>query len=148
MPTNRGRRTRGKTTGAGGITEADYYYFAWGPFFDAENYETGKTKTGLKAFWKKHREAILDRYFRDGRHAGQRPWPIIEWELEPKHPRLKVGTQEYWGPWQKGGQPKKPEILDVMETDEEYLERLGLLEGWEITALKRGKKGGTTDERT
>jgi hypothetical protein len=126
-------------TVAGGITEVDYVYFTWGPFFDAENYEEGKTKAELKSFWKKNRMAIMDRYFRDRRHAGQRPWPVFEWDLEPEYPRLKVGTKEWWGPWENGGMPKKPNISDVMETDEDYLARLGLLEPWEVEAKNANK---------
>lgn len=115
---------------AGGITEADFIYFTCGSFFDAEDYEVGKTKEELKAFWKKHREAILERYFSDRRHAGQRPWPFWEWEMPEE--RRKVGTQEYWGCWGKDGPPKKAKILDVFESDEAYLKRLGLLEEWEL----------------
>jgi len=133
MPTTRRRLPRGRMS-AGGITETDFIYFTWGSFFDAEDYEQGKTKDELKAFWKKHRAAILERYCFGGRHAGQRPWPFWEWEMP--EPRLKVGTQEYWGPWTKNGPPKKAEILDVMEDDEAYLKRVGLLEEWELKKLK------------
>jgi len=117
-------------TAAGGITEADYIYFTWGDFFCAESYEEGKTKSELKSFWKKNRAAILDRYFAEGRHSGQRPWPFWEWEMP--EPRLKVGTVEHWPPWGKDGPPKKPEIHDVYEEDFDYLKRLGLLEPWEM----------------
>lgn len=136
MPTNRKRTSRTRT--GLGITESDYLYYTWGTFFEAENYEEGKTKAELKAFWEKHRQAILARYFAEGRHPGQRPWPVWKWELT--EPRLKVGTEEFWGGWTKNGPPAAPEIFDVMESDEEYLERLGLLEEWEKDALKKGKK--------
>lgn len=133
MPTTR-RRLNRTLRNADGISEADYVYFTWGDFFEAQGYKEGKAEAELKTFWRAHRQAIMDRYFREGRHAGQRPWPFWEWEMP--EPRLKVGTHEYWGPWTKDGPPKEPEILDVFEDDEVYLRRVGLLENWELEKLK------------
>ena len=93
MPTTRVKRTRGRAIGAGGITEIDYTYFTFGAFFDAEDYELGKTKEDLKAFWNKHRQAIMDRYLEENRlkgngWEGRRPWPFFEWDMT--EPRLPV----------------------------------------------------------
>ncbi len=50
-----------------------------GPFFEAEDYEAGKTEEELKAFWFKHRAAILTRYQAE---EGGNPWPVEKWEGE------------------------------------------------------------------
>lgn len=126
MPTTRTKKTRGRVTEAGGITYADYIYFTSGPFFDAENYEQGKTKADLVKFWKTHRETILARYFTEQRNPGQRPWPMWEWELTK--PRLiteanKFTSMRVWD--------RQRKVYDFVETDFDYLKRLGLLEPWE-----------------
>lgn len=86
MPSNRTRRTRNRATWAGGITEADYIYFTWGDFFEAEGYTEGKTEAELKAFWHEHKEAIMARFYQDekqrpdalaGRKMGGRECPPI-----------------------------------------------------------------------
>lgn len=128
MPTNRGRRKRTQST-SGGITEADYIYFTCGAFFDAENYGDGKTQDELRAFWKTHRAAIMQRYLAQEKsrlHLGHRPWPIWEWEL--MEPRLKTAAREYTSVKVWNRQAK---VYDWVETDIEYLARLGLLEPWE-----------------
>jgi len=79
MATNRTRRTR--TQGKrGGISEADYIYFSAGPFFEAENYEDGKSEEELRAFWLEHREAIIERHHHEYPHHGD-PWPVEKWEV-------------------------------------------------------------------
>jgi hypothetical protein len=80
MPTNRTRRTRDRA-GAGGITEADYIYFTWGDFFEAEGYADGKTEEELKAFWLKHRAAIMARYEAED-HQEPDPWPVEKWGVK------------------------------------------------------------------
>lgn len=135
MPTTRKRTSRAQK-GSGGITEVDYLYFSSGPFFDAEDYEKGKTENELKAFWKKHRALILDRYLKEMRlkgWKGSRPWPV--WEFDLTEQRLRTEPKEFdsqrvWDR-QRG-------VFDWVETDFEYLERLGLLEPWEIEAIQKG----------
>ena len=108
MPTNSKRQARGRVSSAG-ITKSDYIYFSSGDFFEAENYAEGKTEEELKAFWNKHRHAIIERYLEEERlrgHKGSRPWAFWQWDqTEPRLP---------------------------LETDYAYLKRLGLLESWEI----------------
>lgn len=79
MPTTR-RRTSRLQVSTAGLTEADYTYFTFGDFFEAEGYEDGKTEEELKAFWEKHREAILRRYHRENRHPDMKPYAVERWE--------------------------------------------------------------------
>ena len=58
MPTNRTRRTRGRAIGAGGLTEAAYTFFSFGPFFEGEDWGREKTEGEIEAFWKAHRREI------------------------------------------------------------------------------------------
>lgn len=81
MPTNRKRIARGRTN-AGGLTEAAYIYFTWGDFFEAEGFEDGKSDDELKALWKKHREAIMERRRKEyPAHDVNKLWPIEKWEV-------------------------------------------------------------------
>lgn len=128
MPTTRTKKTRGRVTEAGGITHADYIYFTWGAFFDAENYENGKTKEEIRAFWKKNRAAIMAAYLEKNKEKklkGDRPWPFWEWEAP--EPRRKIGKRSYYTPYPD----QKEYYADVYEDDFDYLKRLGLLEPWE-----------------
>jgi hypothetical protein len=50
----------------GELTEAAYYFFAIGPFFDGADYEKQTTQAERKATWKAHKAAILDRYRAEG----------------------------------------------------------------------------------
>ncbi len=139
MPTNRSRRRRTQVTSSG-ITEADYIYFTWGAFFEAENYEDRKTKDDLKAFWKAHRTAIMERYNAEEkaqRHFGHRPWPIWKWELT--EPRLITEANNFKSMkvWDRQRQ-----VYDWVETDLEYLKRLGLLEAWELEHLETTATNG------
>lgn len=134
MPTTRTRQTRGRVNGTGGIAHAAYIYYTWGPFFDAEDYEQGKTKAELKEFWKTHRETILARYLEENRRKGlPGRRPDYFWQ-EINEARLKIGEEKYWPPWGPTGPPKEPKIIDVMESDFNFLSRLGLLEPWELEA--------------
>ena len=80
MPTTRIRRNRNRVIGAGGITEVDYIYFTFGDFFDAEDYEIGKSEEELKSFWLKHREKIMERYRREYPDPSFIPWSVKRWD--------------------------------------------------------------------
>jgi hypothetical protein len=110
----------------------DYLHFSAGPFFDAENYEVGKTQDELHTFWLSHRVAILSRFSEENRAkgpgwAGIRPWPF--YELEDRAPRLKTAPKEFDS--QKVWDPQR-HVHDWVESDIEYLGRLGLLQEWEL----------------
>lgn len=134
MPTTRTKRTRDRAMGAGGVTEDAYEFYSAGPFFGGEDFERGKTEEELKAFWLKHRAAIMDRYMEEKRargHAGERPawfWSDL------KEPRLyinvKLADNELWN--------SKAKIVEPSgrEADYAYLKRLGLLEAWELEGEK------------
>jgi hypothetical protein len=136
MATNRKRLPRGRLSSSG-ITETDYLYFAFGPFFDAEDYEVGKSEEELKAFWMKHRKAILERYSERNRLKGK-GWegcrPRYFW-AELTEPRLPVDMtlvdNELWNLKKVG--------FDGLEADYAYLKRLGLLEPWELEAENADK---------
>ncbi|MBE0427887.1 MAG: hypothetical protein IBX72_14735 [Nitrospirae bacterium] len=126
MPTNRKRSMRTKLTHAG-ITEADYMYYSWGSFFDAEGYENGKTEEELKAFWIAHRDVIMARFMtkaKQQRHRSKRPWPF--WKYDITEQRLPVNvvlkSNELYNP---------EEVHNGFEADYAFLRRLGLLEDWE-----------------
>ena len=132
MPTTRTKRTRNRIIGAGGITEADYLYFCFGEYFEAEHYERGKTKAELRAFWKKHRKAIMERYLDEDKCIGRRPWAFWKWDMpEPQRPTPpgEFEAQKVWDR-QRG-------IYDWVETDFAYLKRLNLLTAWEIEVEKK-----------
>ena len=128
MATNRNRRTRGRAVGAGGITEADYVFFSFGDFFEGEDWAKGKSEKEIEEFWKAHRGAIMDRYFSENRARGpgSRPWPFWKWEMT--EPRRGTEPKEFKS--QKVWDHHLREFAWV-ETDLEYLKRLGLLEPWE-----------------
>jgi len=60
----------------------------------------------------------------------------LEWEK--RKPRKKIGIEKWLGV-QKGPKPRKWEIENVYEDNEQYLARLGLLEPWEIEILSKRK---------
>ena len=135
MPSTRTRRTRGRIVGSGGFTETEYLFYSLGAFFDAEDYETGKTKEELKAFWMKHRSAIMARYLEENRAKGPgwegiRPWAF--WELEDREPRRKTTPKEFSSQRVWDHQRR---VHDWVETDIAYLRCLNLLAPWELAAL-------------
>jgi hypothetical protein len=131
MPTTRRRTPRGRMSSAG-ITEADFLYFTWGPFFEAEGYTDNKTEEELKAFWKEHRGPIMARYLEEiklkgpGWH-GCRPWPFFKWDVSEK--RLPVPEEMRFGP--NGLYDYRVSNPDGMEGNYAFLKRLNLLENWE-----------------
>ena len=132
MPTTRTRRSRNRTS-AGGISESDFVFYTMGSFFEAEGYADNKTEGELKAFWKAHREAILDRYFEEIRLKGPgwhgcRPWPYWKWDMTA--PRLLVPEDMRFGP--NGLYDYRKANPDGLEGDYAFLKRLGLLEEWEL----------------
>jgi hypothetical protein len=123
--------------GAGGISEADYVYFTSGDFFEAENYEIGKSEEELRMFWEKHRQAILERYMNEMRAKGwiaNRPWYF--WKVDMVESRLKTPPGEFDA--QKVWDHHR-NIYNWVETDFAYLKRLGLLEPWELESKKVAK---------
>ena len=132
MTTTRSKRTRGRAIGAGGISEADYVYFTSGDFFEAENYEIGKSEEELRAFWNAHRKTIMERYSEENRRKGKgweanRPWYF--WKVDAVEPRLKTppGDFEACKVWDH-----HRNIYSWVETDFAYLKRLNLLQDWEL----------------
>lgn len=116
--------------GSGGISEADYVYFTSGDFFEAENYEIGKSEEELKFFWDKHRGAIMERYLAENRKKGweaNRPWYF--WKVDAVEPRLKTPPGEFDAQRVWDHQRK---VYDWVETDFDFLKRLNLLEDWEL----------------
>ena len=129
-------RTRTRI-GDSGVPNGKYEYFAWGDYFT--DWGKGLSAAEILAEWKKHRAAILARYVAELREkgpawAGKRPQIYFD-ELEAKHPRRRVGTGKYWGPWANGGPPKEETRYPIYESDLAYLARLGLLEEWERALL-------------
>jgi hypothetical protein len=132
MPTNRTKRTRGRT-GAAGLTEAALSYFWWGGTIPSNSWAEGKSEAEILKFWKKHRTAILEWYVEKNLHRKGDPGkrPEFFWsEIEGENPRQKIGTERWIGPVRSDGGSR--EITDdVYETDARFLDRLGLLEPWE-----------------
>jgi hypothetical protein len=131
MPTNRVRRSRGRTS-ADGITENDYYYFTW-ILLDGmdDGYKARRTEAEHREFWKEHREAIMARYLEEIKSKGPgwygcRPWPFFKWDVtEPRLPAdITLASNELYDPKKVGS--------DGLEADFAYLKRLGLLEEWEL----------------
>ena len=126
--------------GSAGLTEATYMYFAFGRFFEAEDYEVGKTAADLRALWNKHRGAIMARYSEAnrlrGKHfAGRRPWAYMKWDrTEPRILATDL-TPEDLELKKNGLVNHKKFRQDGLEADLPYLKRLGLLEAWELEAL-------------
>jgi len=128
MPTNRKRIARGRVS-TGGITEIDYEYYTFGPFFEAEDYENGKTKEELKAFWQAHRKAIMDRYMEENRLKGLKAVrPSFFWDditaPQRKTPPGEFEATKVWDHQRK--------VYDWVENDFDLLKRLNLLEDWEL----------------
>jgi hypothetical protein len=126
MATNR-KRTIRKRLLAGGITQVEYLFFSFGPFFEAEDYEVGKTEEELKTFYQKHRDTIMERFFRENSGAGKRPWSFWEYDMpEPQRKTLpaELDSHRVWD--------HRAKKYDWVEGEIEYLKRLGLLEAWEL----------------
>lgn len=134
MPTTRRRRTRDRLTGAEGLTAVIYTFLSSGDFFEAEGFADGKSEAELRRLWTKHRAAVMARYSAECRQkgpgwAGERPWPFWKWEdREPRRPTppREFSSQKVWD--------RQRRMYDWVETDWEYLRRLGLLEPWELDA--------------
>lgn len=134
MPTTRKRISRGQVIGAGGFSEDAYQYYSSGPFFGGEDFEQGKTEEELKAFWNKHRQAIMERFMAELRlkvkgwegHRPDRYWQDLKDSgAAPRlHLVVKLADNELYD-------NKKVEPSG-READFAYLKRLGLLEDWEI----------------
>ena len=146
MPTNRSKRTRDRA-GAAGLTENALIWFWWAGTIGG--WGEDKSEEEIQAFWQKHKKEIISWYIERNRQRKGEPGkrPSFFWdELEPENPRKKTGILKWWGPWGKDGPPKEPEVDDVFESDAEFLDRLGLLTGWEKEQYeaekgrKRGKK--------
>ena len=128
MPTKRSRLSRGRIL-SGGLSQADFIFFTWGPFFEAENYAEGKTDEELKGFWLRHRDAIMERYLERNRKQGRkgcRCWSFWRWDIvEPRLPAdMRLASNELYD-------LKKVRPGDGLEADFAYLRRLKLLEDWE-----------------
>jgi hypothetical protein len=76
MPTNRTKRARNRSSGPGGLTEAAYIFFTFGPFFEGEDFANNKTEDELRVFWAKHREAILKRYHHEKGRPDMDLWGL------------------------------------------------------------------------
>lgn len=136
MPTNRMRIARGRIS-AGGIPEAAYEFFSFGPFFDGEAWAAGQTEEELHDFWKRHRSAIMQRFLEELRQKGpgfEARRPEYFWR-ELTEPRLVTGKREFYRPWPD----KELHTTDVLETDFQILKRLNLLEPWELKSDGGGK---------
>lgn len=124
------RKPRKQRDRAFGITEADYMYFTAGEFFEAEHYADGKTEEELKKFWRTHRAAIMDRYMA---RAKSKKWiadrPVAFWQYDMPEPQREIPPGEYDS--LKTWDHQRHEYGWV-ESDYEYLNRLGLLEPWEV----------------
>jgi hypothetical protein len=133
MPSNRKRIARGRT-GRNGITEVDYFFYSWGPYFEAEDYEKDKTEDGIKSFWNKHREMIMERYLNKIQPKGKdwaccRPWAWWKWSMPESQQPIQSGAL----PSLKNWDHRKNEFAWI-ENDRQYLKRLSLLEPWELAA--------------
>lgn len=139
-----------KVRGTAGLSEKLYCYFTSGPFFSAEDFADGKTEDDLRALWREHRDAILRRYLaelaaRGPAFAGTRPdryWRDLE---AAGHVRRQIGTHEWWGPWEPGGQKRRE--TPVYESDLEHLARVrpGDLAPWELETHRAAVTARGTD---
>ena len=131
MPTNRTKRTRGRT-GSGGLTEAALSYFWWNGTIPNNEFLQGKTEAEILKFWKKHRTAILEWYIEKNRQRKGDPGkrPEMFWQ-EITEERRKTGVEKWFGPVSADGKSRE-QVDDVFESDAQYLKRLNLLQGWEL----------------
>ena len=67
MPTTRKKRTRNLQSSSG-LSEAAFMYFAYGSFFEAEDFEERTSPEERADIWKEHREAIIARWRRENPH--------------------------------------------------------------------------------
>jgi hypothetical protein len=113
-----------------GITEDAYQYYSSGPFFGGEDFEKGKTEEELKAFWNKHRQAIMDRCLEENRakgRVGNRPPAFWDYDMpEPQRetPPREFEAQQVWN--------HATSEYGWFESDFDYLKRLNLLQDWEL----------------
>jgi len=138
MPTTRMRAIRTRVGPGYMLTDIALRYFWWEGTITNE-WAKGKSESEIKAFWKKHRQAILDWFIERNRQRNGEPGrrPSFFWD-EIKAKRRKTRKSEgYFKPWTKDGPDLKEYRDPVYETDYQFLKRLGLLEGWE---KERGKK--------
>lgn len=128
--------TKKKNRGDGaGFSEVDYLFYVYGPYFEAENYADNKSEEELRAFWRKHERPMLARYMTECRsrnHACQRPtsW----WAASMPEPQRKIEPGEFDA---QQNWDHQRHCYDWVESDAEYLKRLGLLEPWEIATLNK-----------
>ncbi|MCG2796635.1 MAG: hypothetical protein L6427_12400 [Actinomycetia bacterium] len=92
--------------------------------------ELGYSDSDLADAWRKWEARVLDHWREDPlANAGERPWAW--WQYEAPEPRL------YFGDLPPDEREPRPSIYDVdYETEDEYLERLNLLEGWELEGVE------------
>ncbi len=67
---NRTRRSLNRQ----GVAEVVYLFFAFGPFFEAENFADDKSKEELEALWTNHRGAIAARWAVENPARVFNPW--------------------------------------------------------------------------
>jgi hypothetical protein len=128
MPTTRRRISRGRSR-VGELSEIAYLYYTFGDFFEAEDYEDGKSESELKSFWDKHKNAIMERYLKENcekSFKGVRPWSFWKWEMSEPQGEFSPGdgSVKIWN--------HQLNIYGFFENDFEYLARLNLLEAWEL----------------
>jgi hypothetical protein len=130
MPANRVRRPR-QRVGIDGLTENAYQFYASGDFFGGEIFAEGKTEEELLAFWNKHREAIMARYLTELRAKGtswfgSRPDYFFKELSAPRLPMsMDLASNQLYD--------RRKVACDGLEADFFYLQRLGLLEDWELS---------------
>ena len=74
MPSTRRRRTRDRM-GVGELADAAYTFFGDGPFFAGEDYEQESTAEERRALWRRHRQDIVDRWYRENpQHHDLKTW--------------------------------------------------------------------------
>lgn len=143
MPTNRTTRKRGR--GGAGLSESAKSYFWWNGLIYNE-WVKEKSEAEVLKFWQKNRKEILEWFIERNRQNKGEPGkrPEMFWQ-EITEERRKTGTEKWIGPVRSDGGSR--EITeDVYESDAQYLDRLGLLTGWEKEQFeaekgqKRGKK--------
>jgi hypothetical protein len=70
-------RSKRARQSVGELTEAAFYFFSIGPFFDGEDYELRTTEAERVAAWKVHKAAIIERYRGEG-HVDRTWGEILE----------------------------------------------------------------------
>ena len=141
MPTTRKHKTRTRTGSYAQVPEDVFQGLksGFGPLLPTGRawLETHSDKEVLKA-WKRYKKAILRTDLAQNREWGKparRPWLYLE-ELEEKFPRLVLERIEFFRPWDANGPQTDAEVEEILESDAEYLRRLGKLEPWELEILE------------